>query len=423
MAIKFTGLWRHPDFLKLWSGETISVFGSQITMLALPLTAVVILKSSPVEMGILNALAFAPFLLLSLFAGVWADRMRRRPILIIADLSRFVLLGSIPVVYLAGWLSIYYLYVVSLLIGVTTVFFDIAYQAYLPVLIDRDQLVEGNGKMEVSRSIAQVAGPGLAGILVQLISAPIAIVLDAISFLLSAAFVGAIKKAEPVKPRPADAKSIWHEIGEGWQVVASNPVLRSIAACTSTGNFFNNMMMAVYTLYVINSLKLSAGTLGLIFGIGGIGALIGAMLAGWIARRFGVGPTIISAAAFFGITTLLVPLASDNSFGTIALLAAAQFLISIGGPIYDINQVSLRQAITPERLQGRMNASMRFIVWGTIPLGALTGGLLGAAIGLQTTLWVGAVGSAFSFLFVLFSPLRALREQPTFIPEEELLSV
>ena len=289
------------------------------------------------------------------------------------------------------------------------------------MLVDRDQLVEGNGKLEISRSVAQVAGPGLAGVLVQIISAPFALILDSLSFLASALFLGAIQKKELVKPRPADAKSMWEEIGEGWQVVARNPVLRSIAACTSTSNFFSNVIMAVYTLYIINQLKLSPGTLGLIFGLGGVGALLGAFLAGIIARRFGVGPTIVGSSVLFGVTTLLVPLAMDNSLLAFGLLATAQFLGGFCGPIYNITQVSLRQAITPERLQGRMNASMRFIVWGTIPLGALAGGSLGQALGLQTTLWIGAIGSLISFMFVLFSPVRALREQPA--PTEEATPV
>lgn len=422
MRLRFDGLWRHPDFMRLWAGETLSLFGSQITFLALPLTAVGVLNASPIEMGILGAVEFAPFLLLSLFAGVWVDRLRRKPILIIADIGRALCLLSIPLAYVMGFLRMEYLYVVALLTGVLTVFFDVAYMAYLPSLVERDQLVEGNGKLEISRSVAQIAGPGLGGTLVQILTAPIAILADAFSFLVSAFFVGLIRRAEPIKAKTTERPNVWLEIGEGLRVVLGNPLLRSIAGCTSTSNLFSNITLAVFTIYVVRELKIEPALLGFIFAVGSIGALIGAFLAGWTARRLGVGSTIVWSAFIFGVGGLFTPLASGSLWVAVPLLIAAQFIVSIANPIYNITQVSLRQAITPHRLQGRMNASMRFLVWGTMPIGSLIGGGLGEVIGLRATLFVGAIGMFLSFLWVLFSPVRTLREHPTPADEETQLT-
>jgi MFS family permease len=418
MKPRLAGLWRHPNFLKLWAGETVSVFGSQITLLALPLTAVLVLGATPAEMGILGALEMAPFLFISLFAGVWSDRWRLRPLMILADIGRTLSLGSIPLGYELGWLSIEYLYVVALITGVLTVFFDVAYQSYLPVLVGREHLVEGNGKLEISRSVAQITGPGLAGTLVQIASGPIALALDALSFAFSAIFLSFIKHTEPAKPVSQAGRNIWREIGEGLGVVFGNPYLRSIAACTGTTNLFTNIIAAVYTLYVVRELNLEAVHLGLIFGIGSIGALIGAVSAGWMARRFGLGWTIIGTAGLTGFGALAAPLAVGSVPVLMVILTTGYFVGSWVNPVYNINQVSLRQAITPHRLLGRMNASMRFLVWGTMPIGSLLGGFLGEVIGLRATLLVGALGTFLSVLPVLFSPVRGLKEQPAPVDEE-----
>ncbi len=422
MRPKFSGLWRHPDFMKLWAGETISVFGSQITFLALPLTGVLVLNASPTEMGILAAVEFAPFLFLSLFAGVWVDRLRRRPILITADLGRAGLLGLIPIAAALNILSMPLLYVIALFIGVLTVFFDVAYQSYLPSLVEREQLVEGNSKLEVTRSLAQVAGPGIAGVLVQLITAPFAIIVDGISFLVSGVFVGWIHKAEPPKVVTETPKNVWREIGEGLGVIFGSRYLRSIAGCTGSSNLFSNIGQAVFTIYVIRELKLEPGILGLIFGVGSFGGILGALVANRVAQRFGLGWTIIGTAFLGGIGGLLIPLLNGPIWLVIIFLILGSALTIFGGTVYNINQVSLRQAITPHRLQGRMNASMRFMVWGTMPIGSLIGGFLGDSIGLRPTLWVGAIGGTLAFLFVLLSPVRSLREQPTPVEEEERVS-
>ncbi len=412
VSFRLTGLWRHSDFLKLWTGQTISQFGSQITLLALPLTAVLTLKANAAEMGILGAVEFAPFLLVGLFAGVWVDRMRRRPILIVADFGRTFLLASIPLAAVFGLLRIEQLFIVAFLVGIMTVFFEVAYQSYLPALVSREGLIEGNSKLEMSRSVAQIAGPGLAGVLVQLVTAPIAILVDALSFLVSVISLLLINKPEPPPPAAHTRQSMRHEIGEGLGIVLYNPVLRSIAGCTATSNLFSNIMFAVYVLYLTRELGLSPGLIGLVFSAGSIGGLIGAVLAGRAAQQFGLGPTLIVSVFVGGAALLLVPLASGSLFVVSALLIASFFVSSASNPIYNVNQVSLRQAITPDRVQGRMNATMRFIVWGTIPIGSLLGGLLGSVIGLRETLFISAFGSLLPCLWLVFSPVRTLREQP-----------
>jgi MFS family permease len=412
-GISLGGLWRHPQFVRLWAGQTISQFGTQISQLAIPLTAALVLNATPLQMGLLGAFEFAPFLLLSLFAGVWVDRLRRRPVLIVADVGRAILLASIPAAAVLGVLHIEQLYVVGLLTGVLTVFFDVAYQSYLPALVSREHLIEGNSKLEVSRSVAQIAGPGVAGALVQLITAPLAVLADAASFVASVIFLLLIRAPEPAPERHATGgSSIWAELREGLAVVLGNPLLRSIAGCTATSNLFGNAMMAVYVLYATRQLGIEPALLGIIFAAGGPGALLGSLLAGRAADHFGFGSTIIGSISIGALANLLVPLASGPSAVVAGMLMLAAFIAGLCNPIYNINQVSLRQAITPDRLQGRMNASVRFIVWGTIPIGAVLGGALGQAIGLWPTLLSMALGSLLAPLWVVFSPVRQLRSQP-----------
>jgi MFS family permease len=415
-GIRFEGLWRHPEFLKLWTGQTISQFGTQVSQLAIPLTAALVLTASPAEMGLLSAVEFAPFLLLSLFAGVWVDRMHRRPILIVADIGRALALGTIPLAAALGVLQMEQLYVVALVSGVLTVFFDVAYQSYLPVLVSREHLVEGNSKLEVSRSVAQIAGPGIAGALVQLITAPLAVLLDALSYVASVISLLLIHVAEPPPtrhPRPTGkAGSMWLELREGLGVVLGNPLLRSIAGCTGTSNLFGNALQAVFVLYVTRELGLGPAVIGLIFAVSGPGALLGALMAGELARRFGLGRTIVGSIFATGLGSLLIPLASGSETVVVGTLMFASFVAGFGNPVYNINQVSLRQAITPDHLQGRMNASMRFIVWGTIPIGALLGGALAEVFGLRPTIMAMALAELTAPAWVIFSPVRQLRTQP-----------
>jgi predicted MFS family arabinose efflux permease len=412
-AVRFGGLWRQPDFLKLWAGQSVSVLGDQVGFLALPLTAVLVLRATPVEMGFLGAAERAPFLLIGLFAGVWIDRRRRRPVLIGADVGRALLVGSIPVVALLGWLGMGYLYWVAFVIGVLTVLFDVAYQSYLPALVARDRLVEGNSKLEVSSSVAQIVGPSVAGVLVQILTAPLALLVDALSFVVSVTSLSFIRAPEPKPERAADRASLRDELGEGVATVFKSPLLRAIAGCTGTSNLFSNATFAIFVLYATRDLAIGPAALGLVLAAMGPGALLGALLAGYLARRLGLGRTLIGAILVGGFGEWLVPLASGPPSVAAAMIAFGFFFVGLSNPIYNINQVSLRQAITPDRLLGRMNATMRFLVWGTMPIGSLLGGFLGGTIGLRPTLAVAAIGSSLVFLWVFLSPVRTLREPPT----------
>ncbi len=403
-------LLRHPDFLKFWGAQAISQFGSQITGLALPLTAILVLHASAFEVAALSTIEFLPFLLFSLPAGVWVDRLPRRPILIAADIGRALALVSVPVAYAADALTIWQLYVVGFGTGVLTVFFDVAYQSYLPSLVEREQLVEGNSKLEVSRSTAQLAGPGLAGGLVELVKAPVAILLDALSFVASAVLLVAIRRPErlSIDERAAGA-GMRAELVEGLRFVLRNPYIRAIASCTATFNFFNSVATALILVYAVRELDMSPGLIGVVLALGNFGALAGALTSARISRRFGVGPTIIGAA-MTGAAVLLLPLASKSTAA--AFFLAAQAIAGFGVVVYNTTGISLMQAVTPDRLLGRMNASRRFIVWGTIPLGSLVGGAIAAVSDVRVAIWVGAIGNALAFLPLLFSPIRALRTIP-----------
>lgn len=402
-------LWRHADFMKLWTAQTISVFGDQFTGLAIPLIAALTLHATPGQMGILTAVERAPFLLIGLFAGVWVDRLRRRPILISGDLGRAAVLLTIPVAALAAGLSMPHLYVVGLMVGILTVFFDVAYQAYLPALVNRRQLVEGNSKLEATRSLANLAGPGIAGVVIQLIGAPLAIVLDAASFVLSGGLIGLIKGREPAVARAARSAML-AEVREGLGVVFGNRLLRSIAGCTGTSNFFTSALFTLYILFATRDLALGPAQIGIIFSLGNVSGLIGALSAGRLAARFGVGRTIVGAALLGGLG--LIPIALATRETAFPLLVLAGLMENFAVPAYNINQVSLRQAITPLRLQGRMNATMRFLVWGTMPLGGLVGGVLGEALGLRPAIAITAVGGLLAFLWVALSPVSVLKAIP-----------
>lgn len=414
------GLWRHGDFLKLWSAETISQFGTQVGQLALPLVAILVLDASAFEVAALGTVTFLPFILFTLPAGVWVDRLRRKPILIAGDLGRAVFLATVPVAYVADVLTLGQLFVVGFLVGICTVFFDVAYQSYLPSLVERNQIIEGNSKLEISRSAAQVGGPGLAGGLVELFTAPWAVFLDALSFLGSGLFILRIRKQEERQPaRAVDGHkpSLWTELKEGLHFVLRNPNLRAQAGCTGTSNLFSSVAFSIFLVYAIRELDLSAGVIGVIFSIGSVGSLVAALTAMRISNRFGIGPTTIAVAALFGPTFLVVASAPAGN-AAIPILVAAQLAFGFTVVVYNIVQVSYRQAICPPRLQGRMNSVMRFLVWGTIPVGTLLGGALASWIGLRETIVVGAIGGGLAVLWIVFSPQRHLREMPEPIADE-----
>jgi predicted MFS family arabinose efflux permease len=407
-----TGLWHNADFMKLWLSETISVFGSAVGGLAYSILAAVSLHASPTQMGILAAANSLPWLLIGLFAGVWVDRFRRRPVLMIANLGRALLVGAIPLLMITNLLTIEYLYVSNFFYGALTVFFDIAYQSYLPSLIKREDLTEGNSKMEVSRSASHIAGPGLGGIFIQYLGVSIAIVVDAVSFVVSAVLLNRIRNSETPPERPQQSRSIWQEIREGLSALFNNIYMRSSLGNIATFNLCYGIVSAVYVLFLTRDLQLQPVSIGIIYTASGPGALVGALIAGRLTQRLGLGPTLVGTAFLSGIVMLLIPLAGGPQMLAIALLIAGQFLLSLIVLVYSVNGISLRQAVTPDRLLGRMTASMRFLTWGVNPVGALLGGLSGEMIGLRGTLWVAALGAMTGFLWIWFSPVRQLREPP-----------
>jgi MFS family permease len=406
-------LWRHPDFLKLWAGDTVSQFGSQVTVLAVPTVAILVLHAGPFQVGLLSAFEFLAFPTLGLVAGVYADRLRRRPIMIACDLGRMLVLGSIPVAFLLNALTLEQLYAVALLTGIFTVFFDVSYQSYMPVLVDRQNLVEGNTKLEISRSVAQVSGPAVAGFLIQWLGGAKAVAVDALSFLVSALALSTIRTPEP-QPRPAaesGATGFIAEMKEGIVVVFTDPILWRIAGCTATTNFGSIMVFgAVLLVFMYRDLHLSAAVVGVIFAIGSVGGLLGALMASWISRRLGLGLTLGVSIVVGGVALLLTPLALLGA--PVIVLSATGLVTGITIPVYNINQVSLRQSITPDRVQGRMNATMRTIVWGTFPLGGVLGGILGTTVGVVQTIIVGGVLSTLAALWIFLGPVIRLKEQP-----------
>lgn len=406
----FEGLWREPDFLKLWAGQTVSEIGSWITLVGLPLMAVQLLHASPLQMGILSGAGSAAILLFGLFAGAWADRLRRRPILIWADLGRAAILGTVPLAAVFGRLTMSHLYLVAAASAILTVFFDVSYQAYLPSLVSPENILEGNSKMTLSESIAGVVGPGLTGILVAALTAPIAILFDAISFVCSAASVWLIRKPEP-RPVPNAAPHIGREIVEGLRASWRQPILRTLLLRTATASIFLGFGSSLYVLFAVRELRLDAVLLGAVIAVGGCSGVFGALTAERLVRRFGFGWTLIGAALLAGLASLLPPLAHGSVALCAAILAVAQ-LGDMAWSIYGINALTLRQAVAPAHVLGRVNSAAHLVLQGVLPAGALAGGALAEAIGLRAAMFVGAGGFLLSTLWLICSPIRRLKEVP-----------
>lgn len=404
------GLWRDSDFLKLWAGQSVSQMGSWITLVGVPLTAVLLLKASPLQMGLLSGSSAAAILLLGLFAGAWADRLRRRPILIWADLGRAVILATIPLAVVMHRLTMTHLYFVAAVTATLTVFFDVSYRAYLPSLVSAGNILEGNSKLALSESIAGVAGPALTGVLLQAITAPLAILFDAASFVVSAISVWLIGKPE-ARPEPGVAPHIGREIMEGLRASWREPILRALLLRNATGSVFIGFGGSLYFLFAIRELKLSALLLSVVIAVGGASSVFGALAAQRLIRRIGVGPSLICAALLIGTASLLPPLAHGPVALCAIILAVAQ-LGDVAWSVYDIGELTLRQAVAPNHLLGRVNSAMHVTFRGVLPLGALAGGALAQVAGLRTAMFVGAAGSLLSTLWLVFSPVRRVRELP-----------
>jgi MFS family permease len=411
---RYGGLLRQHDFRQLWVAQGISQFGTQITVLALPLAAILVLDASAFEVAALEAVEFLPFLLFGLPAGAWVDRLPRRSILMAADLGRAAVLALVPIAYLFDVLAMWQLFVVAFVAGALSVFFDVAYLAVLPELVERDRLAEGNSRLEITRSAAQVLGPGAGGFLVGLLTAPIAIAADALSYLGSAAFLARIRTArqrQAVVTASAPRAGLLREILEGLRFYAANAYLRATSAAVVSINLGVQISMSIYLVFVVRELGLGPEVIGLTLSVGSIGLVVGAASATEIGRRLGVGRAMILAFLAGSLSLLLIGLAPPEL--AIGLLVTAGLLQGMAFMQVNVNGVSLRQAVTPDELQGRVNATGRWINWSILPVASIIGGALATAVGLRATILIGAALAVLSVPWLLFSPIRTLREIPT----------
>ncbi|MEU1736936.1 MFS transporter [Streptosporangium sp. NPDC020145] len=409
LGLKPDSVVRNRSFALLWSSQSLSLVGTQITLVALPLTAVVVLNATPMQAGVLGFLERLPYLLFAPLIGVLVDRGRRRPLLIGSDAVRALLLGSIPVSYGLGFLSIGQLFVVAFVIGMMTVVFDVSYQAFLPGLVGRGHLVEANGRLQISESLAQVAGPGLAGLLIGVLRPPVVVAIDAISYLVSALSLLGVKRDErPAPPPSGTALSIRASLREGLDMVLRHPVLRWAMIAGAVGNFFFDALTAVFFLFLIRDVGTGAGGVSLIISVGSVGALCGAFCLGPVTRFLGTGRSLLVSTALPGVGVLGLATVHGGGIGLVTA-AAANFVVLFAVPIYNVTIISLRQAVTPDHLLGRVVATVRMISWGALALGSLAGGALGGRIGLRETVLVAGVGLFVPTVILWFSPVRHMR--------------
>lgn len=413
-------VWRQGDFRRLWGGQTLSLFGSEVTEFALPMVAIVTLSATTSEVGILRAAQFAPFLLLSLFAGVLVDRTRRRPIMAMANVSRAVLIGAVPMAAWMGVLSPQPLWVIAFLFGLATMMFDTAYLSYLPSLLHRDELVEGNSRLAMSASTAEASGPGIGGVLVEAVTAPFALAVNAVAYAGSAISIVRIRRAEPPpEQEPGEQFSLsvmGREIKDGLRTVFSSPYLRALVGEGATFNFFEQVFVVVFMVHAVRVMEISPALLGIIIAMGAVGALLGAATAPRAARRFGLGPALTTSMAVGNAAPLLVLLAEDASPGSIAILLLSFAVKGYGVGLSNVHTVTVRQTVTPHRLLGRMNASYRVVTFGALPLGAAIGGALGQFVGQRPTIAIAALGLTSATLWVALSPIRTTRSVDELVP-------
>ncbi|ROR67468.1 MFS transporter [Agrococcus jenensis] len=404
-------LWRDGNFLTLWSGQALAQLGSQVAELAIPVLAVLLLGASELEVGFLNAAGVAAFLVVGLPAGAWIDRMRKRRVMIWADAVRAVALGVVPLLWWAGLLEMWHLYAVALVVGVATVFFDVSYQSLIPSLVRPGQIAEANGKLEATYQVANIGGPAVGGWLIGIVAAPFAILATVGTYVAS--FVALLLTRDHEEPRAADDRGpILQEIGEGLRWVFGNRLLRRIVTTTAVFNLSSTLSFTLLPIFLLRELGLSPAAMGVIFSLGAIGGLAGAVATPHIVRRIGEARAIPASGIAFSVVACLLPLAATFPAVAFPLLVAQSFVASFTVLLYNITQLTFRQRITPTRLLGRMNASIRFCVWGVMPIAALAAGVLGTWLGVVPTMWIGAVGQVVSALFVVIGPFWALRELP-----------
>ncbi len=403
------GLLHHRDFRLLWVGQSISDVGTSISSVVLPLVAVLYLHASAFEVGLLSALEWLPWLVIGLPAGAWVDRSRKRPLLIRCDVVRLVLIGSVPLAAALDALTIGQLFAVALATGLATVVFQVAYQSFLPVLIERDDLGEGNAKLQGSQAVASVVGPGIGGLLVQLFRAPFALIADAASYLVSVVALLGIRASEPA-PILTERQSVRAEIAEGARYVRADPLLRVMTISPALGNFFFIGYQAIVVLFLVRSVHLEAGLVGLLLALVGLGAVIGAAIARPVARWIGTSRAVWLGMAATTPFALLIPLTSRGP--GLIFFVVGNVVTLIGVLVYNVTIGSFRQAYCPPKLLGRVVATMRFVLFGTMPLGALLGGTLAALFGPRTAVWVLVIGSLLPVFVLYFSPLRTMRDLP-----------
>ncbi|MFC8723284.1 MFS transporter [Kitasatospora sp. NPDC057198] len=403
-----------PAFRRYWTGQTVSSLGDQITLLVVPLIAVSVLHADAAQMGYLSAAGYLPYLLLSLHAGGWADRYgRRRRVMIATDLGRAAVLLTVPLAYAAGVLTLVQLYAVVLAVGALSVFFNVCNPPVFVALVPPDQYLRGNALVNGSRAATYVAGPGLGGLLVQLLAAPVALVVDACSFLASAAF---LRRIDPVEPPAAEEGH--GGAAEGLRWIRRAPVVRATLLGTATVNLFTFVIGALFVLYATTELRFSAGLLGAVMGAAAVGTLLGAAVTGRLSARIGVGPALLFGLVLFPAPLLLLPLAGGSVTTSAALLFGAEFLSGAGVMILDITAGAVFAACIPDALRSRVFGAYQAVNYGVRPLGSLLGGLLGSTLGLRPALWIAAVGAVSSGLWVLFSPIPRMRELPVQDPAE-----
>ena len=400
------------DFSKLWVGQSLSQLGSQIGSTALSFTAILVLNATPIQLGVLSAVRAVPVLLLGLLAGVWVDRLRRRSILIVADLGRAIILMAVPIAAVLGVLRIEVLYVVAMVVAALAVFFDVAYPSFVPSLVLPEGLVRANSRLSASESLAEIAGPGLGGALVQTLTAPFAIVFDSLSFIASVLSLLLIQQREPqTQPAASDVGTVLREAGDGVRASLTQPVLRALLGHAAFTSVADGIIGTLYALYVVRELGLTPLLMGVVIGVGGVSALLGALLAERAVMRFGLGKTLIGTGVFSWISVFLIVLANGPLSMTVPLLIASQ-AADLMGMIFAINALSLRQASAPNQLLGRVNAGMHVVGGVLLPVGALAGGLLAERIGLRATLAVGMSIGAASMAWIVFSPIRNIVTTP-----------
>lgn len=401
------GLWRDPDFVKFWVSRTVSNFGA--LMGALQFVAVLVLHATPFQMGILSALGVAPSILIGFFVGVIADRIRRRPIMIASELCRFALLASIPAAYVLGQLHIEQLYVVAFFNGVLTTFFDVANRSYLPTLVGRGNLVDANSKLTASESFAEVTAFSIGGWIAQLANSVLVAAIGGLTFLVSALSLVFIRKQEPEAKPSENGGNVAREIWQGLGVVWNDRLLRALAVATAAENWTAGMMSAVVLVFGVRELGFGPGMLGTIFAIGGISSIIGSTYAGWAARRFGFGAALVGGYTVYMLTIFFIPIAREPLVFAGLMLTVAQ----LGDGFFTmfmVQESSLRQAITPERSMGRMNATIRSLGLAALFAGSLVGGWVAGEIGLRMTIVLAACIGLLGALYMALSPLRKVRE-------------